>query len=61
MADPKDAEPCPTLVLARKDLKRSDLSLECSGQQQWIETTGARKKIWLILQTSDGKLSFEEI
>jgi len=57
---PKVAEPNPTLVLARKHLQRWDLSWECSGQQEWIESTGTRKKIWLILQIGDS-VTFEPL
>ena len=52
-AKPEDAEPHPLLVLARKHLRRWDLAWECSGAQQWIESTGSTKKVWLILQIGD--------
>lgn len=50
----------PMLALARKVLGRWDLSLECSGQQSWIESTGARKQVWLILKIDD-KVKFEAL
>ena len=61
---PKDkipeAPPDPMLTLARKRLQRWDIAWECSGQQQWIETTGTKKTIWLILQTGD-EVRFEPL
>jgi len=55
-----EAEPHPILVLARKALHRWDLSLECSGEQSWVQTTGTKKKIWLILQNG-GEVKFEPL
>jgi len=59
---PKDKTPepppNPILVLARKTLRRWDLEIACSGTHSWIETTGTRKKIWLILQNGD-EVTFE--
>jgi hypothetical protein len=48
------APPHPILVLARKSLGRWNLERECSGLQSWIQTTGTKKKIWLILQNGGG-------
>ena len=57
----RPAPPHPLLVAARKALRRWDLSLECSGLQSWIETTGSRKRLWLIIPGVDGTTTFEEI
>lgn len=55
-----EAPPNPMLTSARKVLRRWDLRFECSGVQSWIETTGTKKKIWLILQNGD-EVQFEPL
>jgi hypothetical protein len=49
------------LIAARKHLQRWDLEMACSGQQQWIETTGSKKRVWLIIPDAEGAITFEEI
>jgi len=55
-----EAPPNPILVLARKHLRRWDIVWQCSGQQQWIESAGSKKKLWLILQNGE-EVSFEPL
>lgn len=50
----------PTLVLARRHLRRWDLELACSGEQHWIQTMGSKKRVWLIIPDGAGVI-FEEI
>jgi hypothetical protein len=57
---PEEEPPHPVLTLARKALRRWDLSFECSGQQSWIQTTGTKRRVWLILQTGD-EVTFEPL
>jgi hypothetical protein len=57
---PKEVEPDPMLTLARKHLRRWDIERACSGCQSWIQTTGSKKRIWLILQISD-EVTFEPL
>ena len=57
---PED-EPHRDLILARRFLKRWDLERASSGSQSWIETTGTKKRIWLILRDADGNTNFEEV
>ncbi len=56
-----DPPPHPMLALARKHLKRWDLERECSGLQSWIQTTGSKKRVWIILADAEGNTNFEEI
>jgi hypothetical protein len=58
---PKDAEPDPLLTLARKLLRRWDLELVVTGEHRWVQTTGTRKRIWLILPSESEESAFEEI
>lgn len=51
----------PMLVLARKHLKRWDLSFECTGLHSWVQTTGSKKRVWLILSDAEENTNFEEI
>jgi hypothetical protein len=56
----KDAKPHPILATARRVLGRWDIEFECSGSQSWIQTTGSKKRVWLILQNGD-EVSFEPL
>ena len=56
-----EPEPSPVLTLARKQLRRYDISLECAGQQTWLETSSPQKRVWIIIHGEDGAISFEEI
>lgn len=55
-----EPEAPPLLTLARRALRRWDLTLECSGTHSWIQTTSARKKVWLILE-HEGQTTFEPL
>lgn len=57
---PEDEPPHRELLLARKHLRRWDLERVCSGLQSWIQTTGSKKRIWLILQNGD-EVTFEPL
>lgn len=48
-----EAPPDPMLTAARKLLRRWDIELVVTGEHRWVQTTGSKKTVWLILQNRD--------
>lgn len=60
MSDADNSE-SPLLTRARKQLRRWDIELVVTGEHRWVQTTGTRKRTWLIIPDAEGNSNFEEI